>query len=327
MLCVWAVCSISSAACSVYGPDLLPTSAQVVRRDDGGVDPTDAQADEEATTQPSGDVALAADGTAEANSDAATAAEAADDGSLETGADVAGDVHSEGDAQGEIDGTTADAADAGADADASADANAADAADAAADAGVLVEAGREAGGTVVFSDNFEDEALGAMPATGWTRVGGSSTDWEVADDMGRVFRQDRSLSTTFRACHAGPTVSGPATLSARVKVTQNGVTGPTAFLCVRFIDISNYQCLALEPGVGLQIKTAVESGPLWSTGISMGIWYNLKLSIDASGLITGYLDGNVLGSFRPMPVIGSSDIAVATLSAEAAFDDVVLTVP
>ena len=96
---------------------------------------------------------------------------------------------------------------------------------------------------------------------------------------------------------------------------------------VRFIDTANYHCLGLEPGVGLQIKSGVESGPVWSTGISMGIWYNLKLSIDASGLLTGYLDGNLLGSFRPATVIRTSDIAVATLSAEAAFDDVVLTVP
>jgi hypothetical protein len=100
-----------------------------------------------------------------------------------------------------------------------------------------------------------------------------------------------------------------------------------ALLCVRYVSISAYDCLALEPGVGLQIVTAQNAGPVWATGISINLWYTLALSLDATGLLTASLDGNILGTFRPTTPIDSGSVAVATESAEAAFDDIVVTKP
>jgi hypothetical protein len=183
-------------------------------------------------------------------------------------------------------------------------------------------------GTVVFVDDFERNLVG-MSATGWTRIGGSATDWEVAADTGLVFQQDRSLSTTLRLCYAGPSRSGAGSVSARVKVLGNGTSSvPTALLCLRYaINGSGYECLGLEPGVGLQIKTLAGDGPVWPTGVSMNLWYGLKLSLDASGMLSAYVDGTLLGTFRPAAAVDYSPVAVGTQSALAAFDDVVLTTP
>jgi hypothetical protein len=194
--------------------------------------------------------------------------------------------------------------------------------------GGRVGAGFDAGGTVIYSDNFEDDP-GNAQATGWTRVGGSTTDWNVITDLSHVFAQNASTSTTLRICHAGPSTSGALTISARAKVTMLGASGPPlAMVCVRY-GATDHHCLALEPGIGLQIKTshAPADGPIWRTGISIGIWYHLKLSVGAAGLLTAYLDGNLLGSFQPAAAITSGDVALATRSAEAAFDDVVVTSP
>jgi hypothetical protein len=187
--------------------------------------------------------------------------------------------------------------------------------------------GSDAGGTVLFSDNFENHAVGVQ-AAGWTRVGGSANDWVVASESSHVFVQANSPSSTIRFCHAGPLTSGAANISARTKVTLIGTSGiTTAMVCIRYAASGDYHCLGLEPGIGLQIKTNQGDGPVWPAGIAIGTWYQLRLGVDASGLLSAYLDGNLMGTFRPATSIGSGDVAVSTQSAEAAFDDVVLTSP
>src|SRR5262249_29524965 len=154
----------------------------------------------------------------------------------------------------------------------------------------------------------------------WTRVNGSSTDWEIAPDTSLVFRQDRSLSTTLRVCYAGPPTTGASTVSARVKVIANGTSGvTTAMLCLRMNALASaFDCLALEPGVGLQVKTSQGDSPVWMTGVSMGIWYALRLSLDTSGMLRAYLDGVLLGAVRPATEVDNAPIGIATQQAEAA---------
>jgi hypothetical protein len=190
--------------------------------------------------------------------------------------------------------------------------------------------GGDGGPGVVFSDDFEADTL-SMMASGWKRVGGSQGDWKVIKDTTQVFAQDGSSSLTSRFCYAGPVLTSPATATAKVKITALGSSGTTtAMVCVRYPSAGGtpYACLALEVGTGVQIKTGGSNdGPVWPTTVSLGTWYDTKLTIDGSGALTAYLDGTMLGVFTPTTPIASGAIALATQSSEAEFDDVVLSSP
>ena len=59
-------------------------------------------------------------------------------------------------------------------------------------------------GTVVFSDDFENESVGATRATGWSRMGGSSDDWTIATDGTKVLQQDRRDQLDDARCSPRP---------------------------------------------------------------------------------------------------------------------------
>jgi hypothetical protein len=104
-------------------------------------------------------------------------------------------------------------------------------------------------------------------------------------------------------------------------------------LCLRYSGGSSgdYACLALEPGVGVQVKTRVSgnvsSGPVWTATIGTAAWYTVKLSAAASGALTASLGGKTLGTYTPPAPVASGYVAVATQSAEAEFDNLVVTQP
>jgi hypothetical protein len=322
-----AITSLGSLACSVYGPASLPSFVEDFRQDaDGDVEvvgaglETGGGDDELHEVAAAPDVGTGAGGSAGSDGSASLIdasgsgggngnADASDTGALSEDDDTM--------AASGLDGADASTADAASDADSSIE------------GGPLVgDVGVDTGGTVVFADNFENGTIG-MQAAGWTRVGGSSGDWEVVSDTTRVFAQSRSPSSTIRLCYAGPLTSGAASVSARAKVTLPGTSGTTtAMVCLRYAaNGTDYHCLGLEPGVGAQIKTAQGDGPVWTTSVSLGIWYDLKLSVNESGLLSAYLDSVLLGTLQPGSPITSGYVAIATASAQAVFDDVVLTTP
>ncbi|HXT97489.1 MAG TPA: hypothetical protein VN853_14400 [Polyangia bacterium] len=189
----------------------------------------------------------------------------------------------------------------------------------------------------VYCDNFEADAVGAM-ATGWTREGGSTGDWVVISDATKAFAQNHATSTTFRLVYAssatGAPWSGATTVNASVKVLATGTSGTTtALVCLRYTGGSagDYACLALEPGTGAQIKMrnagAVSSGPLWTPTLAVGTYYTVVLSASAAGVLSASLNGTSLGAFTPATAVPSGYVALATQSAEAAFDNVVVTQP
>jgi hypothetical protein len=173
-----------------------------------------------------------------------------------------------------------------------------------------------------------------MPV-GWTRVGGSDGDWEVLADTSNVFAQNHASSSTFRLCYASGAVgapwSGATTVSARVKILSLGSSGTTtAFLCLGYDSGTNYACLALEQA-GVQIRMnaggSPTSGPLWPAALAIGTWYDVKIGTDATGSLSAYLGGSLLGSYTPPNAITSGYVAVATQSSQAAFDTVMVTQP
>jgi hypothetical protein len=189
----------------------------------------------------------------------------------------------------------------------------------------------------IYCDNFEADTAGAM-AAGWTREGGSSGDWQVIADATKAFAQNHAVSSTFRLCYASGASaapwSGATSVTAQAKVLALGSSGTTtALVCVRYAGgaTGDYQCLGLEPGVGAQILVrnggTVTSGPVWATTIAVGTYYAVKLSVTAAGALSASIGGTTLGTYTPPTAVASGYAAVATQSAEAAFDNLVVTRP
>jgi len=160
----------------------------------------------------------------------------------------------------------------------------------------------------------------------------------VITDGTKAFAQNHASSATFRLVYAssatGAPWSGATTVTASVKVLANGTSGiTTAYLCLRYTGGSSgdYACLAIEPGTGAQIKMrnagAVTSGPLWTPTLAVGTWYTAVLSANAAGVLSASINGTSLGTFTPTTAVPSGYVALATQSAEAAFDNVVVTQP
>ncbi len=163
-------------------------------------------------------------------------------------------------------------------------------------------------GTVLFSDNFEDETQGVIDEPmGWTRDGGSNGDWSIATDGSRVLQQNGATSSTIRIQSATGASgwSGAVSASARVKILGTGSNNQVALVCVRVMGPSNRYCGALTP-TGVQIQTAVGgsagSSAVFTTTVTTGTFYDLRISVDAASTLTVYLNGgSPRGTFTPPP--------------------------
>jgi len=190
-------------------------------------------------------------------------------------------------------------------------------------------------GTVLFTEDFESDTVGADTAGGWTRTGGSSGDWTIATDGTKVLQQDGASSSTVRmqsatgAGASGAPWSGAVSASARVKMIATGSSNQAALLCVRFNDISNRYCGALVPG-GVQILTVVGGtaggSNVFAATANTGTFYDLRISVDASNTLTVYLGGTMRGTYTP-PAMTNGTVAVGTASMQAAFDNITVTRP
>jgi hypothetical protein len=186
---------------------------------------------------------------------------------------------------------------------------------------------------VIFSDDFEADAVGATAVTNWTRSGGSSGDWAIASDTTHVLQQNGSLSSTPRSQYAsgatGAPWSGATSVAARVKIVATGSSNQAAMVCLRYTNTSNYYCAALVP-TGVQIQAAVggtsASSAIWPATVATGTWYDLKISVDGAGVVAATFGGTLVGTFTPA-ALASGYAALTTTSVQAAFDNVVVTQP
>ena len=187
--------------------------------------------------------------------------------------------------------------------------------------------------TVLYSDSFESDTVGSDTATGWSRAGGSSGDWTIATDGTKVLQQDGSTSSTVRMQSltgaTGSPWSGAVSASARVKIIAPGSNNQAALLCVRYNDPTNRYCGALVPG-GVQILTVVggtaAGSAVFSGTVATGTFYDLRVSVDASNVLTVYLGGTQKGTFTPASMTNGT-VAVGTASMTATFDDISVTRP
>ena len=190
-------------------------------------------------------------------------------------------------------------------------------------------------GTVLYSEDFESESVGATTVAGWSRTGGSGGDWVIATDGTKVLQQNGATSTTVRiqaltgAGASGAPWTGAVTASARVKLIMAGSSGQAALLCVRYNDTSNRYCAALVPN-GVQIQTSVGGSAgqsaVFTAAVTTGTFYDLRISVDASNLLTVFLGGTSRGTFMP-GAMANGTVAIGTASMEAAFDNISVTRP
>lgn len=149
-------------------------------------------------------------------------------------------------------------------------------------------------GTVLFSDDFEADAVGATPA-GWTVQSGA---WRVALDGTQVLRE----TTTPQASSyimAGSPAWTDYTVQAQVRPGADNASGTVANLMGRYLDANNHYSIILKNNSEWWL--GVKSAGQWST-IANGTfnynptnWYTLTLSL-VGDHITGSINGHVVGS-------------------------------
>jgi hypothetical protein len=114
-----------------------------------------------------------------------------------------------------------------------------------------------------------------------------------------------------------------------VKLLMTGSSAQAALLCVRYNDTSNRYCAALVPN-GVQIQTSVGGSAgqsaVFTATVTTGTFYDLRIGVDASNLLTVYLGGTQRGTYMPGAMTNGT-VAIGTTSMEAAFDNISVTRP
>jgi hypothetical protein len=183
----------------------------------------------------------------------------------------------------------------------------------------------------VFCEDFERGTLGNTP-NGWVGM----TEWETFQDDSMTLAYTGGTNGTLRFCYAsaapGAPWSGATSISGRVKVLSLGA-GPFkgAMLCLRYTGGSNsdFYCALVEPNVGVRIRTRVADTIVDGTpsGTIGSGWHDVKLTVDAAGSLTAYLGTTMVATMTPSAAIPAGYAAVGVVSANAAFDDIVVTQP
>ena len=114
-----------------------------------------------------------------------------------------------------------------------------------------------------------------------------------------------------------------------MKLTATGSGSPAAMICVRYTSTTNYYCVGLVP-TGVQILAVVggaaSASNVVTETVTVGTFYDLKLSVDANNVLTATFNGAAAGTLMPA-AIANGFAAVGTTSAKAEFDSFVVTRP
>ena len=196
----------------------------------------------------------------------------------------------------------------------------------------------------VLCDGFEDG-----DSTGWAIIGdGTALDWAVVlDDTNHVLAQNTDTSATLRLARAGQVSWTDQTVEVRLKVTSYGAAANAnrALVCARTVSANSAYCLAVSADGGgtlTLLKRRASGGGSWETvgtpvtgvGMAADTWHTLRLVVSGSSpvTLTAFLDP----TGTPTPTLTASDTtqvivagyaAVGTEGAQAAFDDVLVTIP
>ena len=127
---------------------------------------------------------------------------------------------------------------------------------------------------------------------------------------------------------AGPVLSGATSMTAQVKLVALGAATSRNGLPPL---LEHQQLLLRGPRPDRRaIKTMVNGtaaqSAIFAATVATGTWYNLKLSVDASAVLSATLGTTVVGTYTPA-ALASGSAAVATASMTAEFDSVVYSQP
>ncbi|HKS69502.1 MAG TPA: RHS repeat-associated core domain-containing protein, partial [Ktedonobacterales bacterium] len=150
----------------------------------------------------------------------------------------------------------------------------------------------------LFSDNFEQDTLGAAPA-GWSVTSGT---WAVENDGTHVLQQ--TDTTIASSVYITPSVAGSAnwtnyTVSADVKPGADNTSVTSANLMGRYTDTNNHYSLILKNNSEWWL--GVKQAGNWTTiangtfSYNSNTFYTLTLSLQGT-TISGSINGTVVGS-------------------------------
>jgi O-glycosyl hydrolase len=177
--------------------------------------------------------------------------------------------------------------------------------------------------STLFTDSFESGS------GNWQAVAGS---WTTAADSGsQVYRQTATTATSNRAvANGGSWMNSAVQAKVKFEATAADTSSSAAGLIARYTDDNNFYLWRLNK-IRNKAELYKRSGGTFTLleevglpAVSNGTWYTLKLEVSGSNLI-GYINGEQRVSVVDTSVTGAGKAGLQTYSAQASFDDVVVT--
>ena len=180
-------------------------------------------------------------------------------------------------------------------------------------------------GTVLYSDDFESDTVGSLPA-GWTIETG--TTWTVQVDGSNVLEQTSSSNTPLYGIYAGDPTWTDYSLSASVKPGPGSTSYSTSVVAIdgRRQDANNFYTLLVKNGnawyLGKKVSgnfTTLASG---STSYNTTTWYTWTLTMTGT-TISASINGTTLATVTDS-AFASGNIGFKTHN-QSEYDTIVVT--
>jgi hypothetical protein len=174
----------------------------------------------------------------------------------------------------------------------------------------------------LFSDDFEADAIGAVPS-GWTPLSGSN--WFVEQDGTHVLQQTNPSTANKYVITAGSSTWTDYVLQADVKPGANDLNQATVIMA-RFVDDNNHYSFLLKNHNEWYL--GIVAGGVWSTldqgtfSYNSSTFYTLALSVQGS-TISGSINGTTMATDTDTSF--ASGMIALSARATAEFDNVLVT--
>ena len=148
--------------------------------------------------------------------------------------------------------------------------------------------------TLLYSDDFESDAIGALPA-GWIAVSGT---WTVALDGTQVMKETDTNTATAKSIVGGSASWTNYAVQAQVKPGTTAY-GTSNVMAARYKDDNNSYALILKNGnqwfFGKKVAGVWTTFASGSFAYNTATWYQLELDVTGN-LLSAYINGAKLAS-------------------------------
>ncbi len=182
-----------------------------------------------------------------------------------------------------------------------------------------------AAGAVLYSDNFDSDTVGSLPA-GWTIEVG--TTWTVQVDGSNVLEQTSSSTSPLYGIYAGDPTWTDYSLSASVKPGPGSTVYGTSVVAIdgRRQDANNFYTLLVKNGnawyLGKKVSGNFTTLAWGSTSYNTTTWYTWTLTMTGT-TISASINGTTLATVTDS-AFSSGNISFKTHD-QSEFDNVVVT--